>query len=53
MRCGGSAAAWPRALNGQGEYAEAELQLRDLQPQGAVDIVSVRMYLAAAQLGLG
>jgi ATP/maltotriose-dependent transcriptional regulator MalT len=41
------------SLNGQAQYAEAELQLRDLQPKGAVDIVSVRMCLAVAQLGLG
>jgi len=41
------------SLNGQGRYAEAEVLLRDLQPEGAIAVVSVPVYLASAQLGLG
>ena len=41
------------SLNGLGRYTEAAALLRDLQPEGPLGVVSVRTYLAAAQLGLG
>jgi len=41
------------SLNGLGRYTEAAALLRDMQPEGPLGVVSVRTYLAAAQLGLG
>jgi tetratricopeptide (TPR) repeat protein len=41
------------SLSGQGRYAEADVLLRGLRPEGAIDVVSVGVYRAAAQLGLG
>lgn len=54
----GHALPWLRrclavSLSGQGQHAEADVLLRGLRPAGGIDVVSVGIYLAAAQLGLG